>query len=132
MNAVNDQNASLLANYFTNSYNNLIIQHFPQKTLQLRKHPLRWFNNNILEMRNMLTSLRIIYDCTKDNTDKIRYSTFKKHYQKQISLAKKNAFENFIRNSNNLSRDCWRIVNHERSKNRRESPGNCPSPETFA
>nr|CAH7729526.1 unnamed protein product [Callosobruchus chinensis] len=123
-----------LADYLTDTFDYLTDHHFPMKKVSNHKTSYTWFNSGLKKMRDTLSAIKTIYNCTKNPADKLVYNTYRSKYQKAISEAKKESCMNYILKSNNMSKSVWNLVKRETQSNV-SNPNNrnsYPTPEVFA
>lgn len=121
--------ANFLAEFLVNTFSSLIESHFPLKKCKINHNPpVQWFNDSLRNMRDRLSCIKTISNCTRDFN---LYNTLKKDYKSKVVEAKKTAYDNFINSSDNKARDSWKLINFERKKSTSNSPEHNISPESF-
>nr|CAH7741440.1 unnamed protein product [Callosobruchus chinensis] len=123
-----------LADYLTDTFDHLTDHHFPMKKVSNHKISYTWFNSGLKKMRDTLSAIKTIYNCTKNPADKLVYNTYRNKYQKAISEAKKESCMNYILKSNNMSKSVWNLVKRETQSNvsNLNNRNSYPTPEVFA
>lgn len=100
-------------------------QSFPKKTVSnssvgkiTKKNKNRkWFNEKIVTMRNNLNVLHDYYlKHPTENNRKIR-NQYRGQYRREINKAKIAVNSDYIRNSKNISKASWTIINENKAKN---------------
>ncbi|VEN35317.1 unnamed protein product [Callosobruchus maculatus] len=105
-----------LANFLTGVFDQLIKLNFPlRKQNHCNKPPVNWFSDSLKNMRDTLSAIKTVAEVTKDFA---AYKQYKSLYLKEIREAKKAANDNFLMRSDNIARDCWKIVNFGRDASR--------------
>nr|CAI5836014.1 unnamed protein product [Callosobruchus analis] len=120
----NCQDINLLADKLVSNYASLIETCFPLQRQNSDKQPVKWFNEDLRRMRDTLRSIKIIYNVTKNTSDKLVYEKFKKKYREAIQHTKKLRYDNFITCSQNKSKASWRLVNYELKRNIKDTHSN--------
>nr|CAI5858457.1 unnamed protein product [Callosobruchus analis] len=120
----NCQDIKLLADKLVSNYASLIETCFPLQRQNSDKQPVKWFNEDLRRMRDTLRSIKIIYNVTKNTSDKLVYEKFKKKYREAIQHTKKLRYDNFITCSHNKSKASWRLVNYELKRNIKDTHSN--------
>nr|CAI5838983.1 unnamed protein product [Callosobruchus analis] len=128
------QDVNGFADYLTNTFAYLTDHHFPIKKVSNRKTSCSWFNSGLKEMRDTLSAIKTIYNCTKNPADKSIYRSYSDKYKKAISEAKKESCMNYILKSNNMSKAVWNLVKRETQSNVNNTNKDSanPTPEDFA
>lgn len=118
--AVNEKvNITVFSEYLINTLTYYVEKHFPLRSIVARtkKNHLNFFNDHLNEMRNTLSLLKSISKDSHSIIDINNYKNYCKVYRKCLNDTKKRAYNNLILNSDNRSRDTWKIINHERGRN---------------
>ena len=113
----NKYDATFLSEFLVKNFQSLVHKHFPLKKCFLTdKPPVKWFNDSIRNMRDTLSSVRLVSIVTKDPQHITLYKSLYKDYRNEITICKKKAYNNFLENSNNKVKDSWKLINHTRNK----------------
>ncbi|KAG5898642.1 hypothetical protein JTB14_021016 [Gonioctena quinquepunctata] len=85
---------NLLSDFITETYQNLINELFPLRTFEnIKKPPVSWFSPSLHNMRETLSSVKIIADSSNDPVDILAYKTLKKSHNIQL---KRSAYDEFL------------------------------------
>lgn len=106
--------AENMASYLTEKSNALVQKHFPQKHIRKQKN-IKWFNENLVEQRKVISAMKTICYVTKDEELLKLYKEFQINYNFNLKVAKRDAVSNLIQNSTNKVKTTWHIVNSERN-----------------
>lgn len=107
-------NSNLLCEYLIQVFKDLIHRHFPFKNIKPNtQRPVNWFNDNLRSMRKTLASLKTISDSSKSEQNYSAFKTYKSIYRNEINAAKTASYRDYLANSNNKSRDSWKLLKHE-------------------
>lgn len=121
-----------LSDFLVNTFKGLIETHLPlKKTYYQTNPPVKWFNETLRNKRDTLSSVKLICNSTQDPADIAVYKILRKDYRYCIDKAKKCAYNNFINESDNKSRDSWKLINFERNKGNSENTDSFFSEKTF-
>ena len=109
--------ACLLSSFLTNTFSVLVNECFPIKVKQPRHQGqfVEWFGPDLAELRDVLRAVKVVADHRGDEDSKNVYREVHRRYKNKIQQSKRDAYDNFIRNSNKI-KDSWRLVNFERNK----------------
>ena len=109
-----------LASFLTDTFKALVNNSFPLKKILIgpQRAPVSWFNEELRTMRNTLNALKVVVDFFNDDSSLRAYKHYKKNYRETIVETKRASYTNFIQNSHNKSKDCWRLINFESNKNK--------------
>nr|CAH7758402.1 unnamed protein product [Callosobruchus chinensis] len=113
------------------TYSQLIDTHFPLKKVSDTKcnPPVNWFTDSLRQKRDFLSTVRIVCEAEKSSGYTNIYKQLKREYQKEITLTKRAAFNNFISKSDNKSKDSWRLINYELARHHRHDSSKISSEE---
>lgn len=113
-----------LADFLSTTFFYFISKVCPVKRIELKSGcPVKWFNEDLKQMRNTLTAIKTIAEVSGRPGDQVAYKAYRKLYFKNVKETKRQAHNNFIQNSENISRDVWRLINYYRGSNR--GPADC-------
>lgn len=105
-----------LSEFLVTCWQSLVHKHFPlRKYFYKMKSPINWYNVSLHRKRNILTSVKLICNVTKNPAFLSTYHALRKEYLLDIKNAKRTAYNKFLRDSENKVRDTWKIVNNERN-----------------
>lgn len=90
-----------------------ISQHIPLCTVGDNAAPVNWFNNCLKEKRKSLSTVKLISNNSSNVLYKDLYKLLLIDYKKSIVLAKRKAYDEYIENSHNRSKDVWKIIKYE-------------------
>lgn len=76
---------------------------------------VKWFNENLRQMRDELSSKKELYMITKTPEAKVQFNRFRSKYKNALINAKKTAYSNYIQDSDNKMKSSWQIINSERN-----------------
>lgn len=116
---------NVLSAFFINSLKKAVDSNFPLVKCQNRDcRPIKWFNEELSQMRDVLTAIQTVSNVTKDPVDKIAYHQFRNHYRAALKYFKKKAYDEFLSKSRNIKKDTWKLINFEgnRMKKKTEIP----------
>lgn len=116
------EDPNVYASNFLNLLSNLSNKHLPIKNITnlKRKPPCSWFSETLRNMRDTLSSLQLICECTSNTEDYIAFNNFRKHYRRSLSEVKREKYNHYIKNSDNISKSSWNVINFE--LNRQKKP----------
>lgn len=92
-----------------------------KKTNRKKKTELQWYTNELSKERNTMLNFFNVYKSLKSNNSELTqpaynaYLTCKRSYRKNLTLAKKQACENFIEAAPNKCKAAWDIISQEHS-----------------
>lgn len=113
----NIQNANELFTCFFKILSEKFKYHFPEKNMKQNGNiAIKWFNDDLKQMRNLLEIVSIIRKNTESEDVNNLYRILKQDYRKNIQHAKKAANRNFIESSTNKSRATWQLINSQLKK----------------
>nr|CAH7713658.1 unnamed protein product [Callosobruchus chinensis] len=123
--------ADYMSELLCSTYSQLIDTHFPLKKVSDTKcnPPVNWFTDSLRQKRDFLSTVRIVCEAEKSSGYINIYKQLKREYQKEITLTKRAAFNNFINNSDNKSKDSWRLINYELARHHRHDSSKISSEE---
>lgn len=84
-----------------------------------RSNPVFWYSDKLKQMRNTLQALKTVCNTTQSEDDWNAFRAFRAVYRKQISDTKRAEYNRFIVNSDNKQKSCWKIINYETNKYRK-------------
>lgn len=111
----------------------LIDLHFPLKqcTKKVNCAPVNWYNSDLKKMREELHVLNICFTSTQNEYFLQLYKSKLKIYKKEIIESKTNAYNNFIKNSDNKSKASWNLINFERNQVRNHNTKSDLKPDDY-
>lgn len=121
----NNSDPNSLAAYLTAQLRNTIEHNMPTKRISLSMHPpVKWFNNELKDMRNTLQAIKLISEHNGDENSLNAYKQFRTQYRNRVKEVKTSCYDNYILHSSNKIRDTWKLINFEsnRVRNRSEPP----------
>lgn len=110
---------------FYNKYLQIWYESSPLKKKGIKKFrqkKLNWYNNDLKQLREKMLSSFNVYKSMVNNCryepERVEaaynfYLTIKKLYRKEITLAKKVTYENFIEGASNKCKAAWTVVSRE-------------------
>ena len=103
----------------------LINRIFPLKKCDNnKKFQVNWYTDSLRRKRQILSSIKLICNLTRNPHHFSTYNAFRKEYNADIINAKKMAYNNYIQFSKSRARESWKVINSEINK----SPGITVSP----
>ncbi|KAG5872321.1 hypothetical protein JTB14_003508 [Gonioctena quinquepunctata] len=79
-------------NTLTQTYQTLVTKHFPlEKVEEQNKPPDEWFNQELRQMRELISKLKTVYEASKTVTNKAIFNGYKNNYRNTIIQTKKKA-----------------------------------------
>lgn len=90
---------------------------FPLKIFEQRKKKVRWFTNELRDMKNKVSVLFDFFKKYPSPHTETCYKQYRATYRKEILLAKRNANSKIIQNSDNRSKSIWNVIREEIPKN---------------
>nr|CAH7753620.1 unnamed protein product [Callosobruchus chinensis] len=105
-----------MANFLVTNCQALVNKNFPRRSTHPRRGSTVWYNEELRKQRDTLSTIKIISDSTGSPTFKAMYKSLHSNYKKSIILYKKQSYDNYIRESRIKSKDVWKLINSERSK----------------
>lgn len=108
-----DNKCQIFIEYLQDAYH----QAFPEKTYVVKKdqpNRVNWFNDSLKNMREQLHLLNDLYKQYPTQDIFREKKIFKKNYKMAITTAKKNANDNYIKQSKNSTKCMWNIINNHR------------------
>ena len=128
-----NSNASNMMDLFIQIFVSQIQCHFKLcKVSNESKSPVaNWFSESLSNMRNTLNCLKTISVSTKKDIDIANYNSYRKLYRQEITRCKKSSYSNFILQSNNKMRDCWKLINKKRNVHTTMKPSSNISCDEF-
>lgn len=114
----NDKHSiNFLSIFLTSVYQQLVTDSFPLKKMtNAHTSVVDWFNDDIRAMRDQLSAVKLISNISKRNEDVATYNLLRKSYRSELTRYKKQAYDQLILTSTNISKACWRVINIERNK----------------
>lgn len=111
--------AAYMSEYLVNIFSTLVNRIFPLKKCNINKTmPKNWYNDSLRRKRDILSSIKIICNVTRNPDHYSTYNALRKDYNTDIKNAKRTAYDTFLNNSDNRARDAWRIINFETNNSR--------------
>lgn len=102
---------------------------FPLKTVRPANNGLciGWYNDSLRKKREILSSVKTVFDVTRDPRDLAAYRGLHKDYIASIRHTKRCASDDFMLRAENKARAGWALINSERNTGvRRSVTGLCP------
>lgn len=106
---------------------------FPVKSRILtndKKQNLRWFTDNLRQMRETLHLLQDIYKNNPSSDLKDLIHKTKRNYRQELVKARKTANDNYIHTNKNQPKAMWNLINANKSQ-KSEKVSNIISPDDF-
>lgn len=124
----NSNDVILLSNFLVNTLQTLIRAQFPLKKCSTKPKEPIWFNTDLKNKRDILSTVKHVCNVTNNPKDIAIYHSLRKDYRSSIEIAKKFAYGSFIVSSTNTAKACWQLINAERNKgnSNRFDPGVTP------
>lgn len=86
---------------------------FPKTKTRLLKNSQGWINSDLIKNKNRILDYESHYRMSKDPQIKNLIKNEKKQYNSEINKTKQNYYNNMIKNSHNVCKTTWNIVNRE-------------------
>lgn len=112
----NSYDVDFLSNFLVETFQTLVHRHFPLKKCKYKPREPMWYNESLKNKRDILSSVKLVCNVTKNPNDIAIYQSLRKDYRLSIKEAKKSTYDNIIRSSSNTAKACWQLINSERNK----------------
>ncbi|KAG5867034.1 hypothetical protein JTB14_006818 [Gonioctena quinquepunctata] len=76
-------------------------------------------------MRENLSTIKLISEVSENPLHTDLYECYKPEYASALNEAKSEAYDNFLKNSENKNRDAWKLINFERNKKKSSNSSVC-------
>lgn len=76
---------------------------------------INWFTDELKSMRCRLEALKAVCNVTQNESDWTLYRSYRSSYRARVAETKKTAYNKFISSSQSIQKDCWRVINQERT-----------------
>lgn len=92
---------------------------FPVKVIRRMKPvKIKWYNDNLKSIKDWVLIFRDLSKRSGQEFFKEKYKSLNKFYGKQLKIAKRESYKNYIVNSSNKCKAAWRLIKNEGNINK--------------
>lgn len=107
-----------------------VLRHLKENNSR-KRCPVVWFTSELRDMRDTLHALKTVFNVTRSHEDWSVYRSHRALYKRRLVESKKSAYGSFVGTSSNRQKSIWKLINHERSADGKQTNTYFYSAEEF-